>query len=114
MISNDKLIKAVGAYLDNELMPNLDQNGIQKVLTGTAISLALNRYRNITDVFKDNKMVKMLGIIDEQGNIDIETLSKELKHNIPQDGVKVEVPMIGKLTFHKSDIDKLNEYIQMV
>lgn len=114
MITNEQLMKGVSAYLDNELMPKLNKTGLERVLTGTAIGLFLNKNRNIVDNYKDNKIVKMLGVIDEEGNIDIETLSKELKNNITNDGIKVEIPMLGKITFHKEDVDKLKEYIDMV
>lgn len=104
--------KGIAAYLDNELMPNLPANGFEKVLAGTAISLAIRKSGAIVEGYKDNKIVKMLGIMDENGNVDVGILAEELKKNIPIDGFKVELPMIGGLTFHKDDVDKLHDYIK--
>lgn len=111
MVSIDKIEKGVASYLDGELMPKLQSNGWEKVLVGTAASLAIHRTGAIIAGYKDHKLVKMLGIMDDEGNVDVEVLAAEVKKNIPKDGVKVDIPIIGIMTFHKDDVDKLCEYI---
>lgn len=111
MVSIDKIEQGVANYLDGELMPQLKGNGFEKVVVGTAASLFIRRSGKIIEGYKDNKFIKMLGIMDGEGNVDVDVLSEELKKNIPNDGIKVDVPIIGTLTFHKEDIDKLNDYI---
>lgn len=106
--------KGVAAYLDNELMPQLPENGIEKVLAGTAMSLAIRKSGVIMGSLKDNKAVKMLEIMDSEGNVDVDILAEELKKNVPNDGVKIEIPLIGGLTFHKSDVEKVHEYINNI
>ena len=32
---------------------------------------------------------------------------------MPKEGVKVDVPILGTLTFHKEDVDKLYDYIMV-
>lgn len=113
MVSIDKIEQAIANYLDAELMPQLKSTGIEKVLVGTAASLFIRRSGAIIESYKDNKLVKMLGIMDEEGNIDVDTLVEEVKKNIPKEGVKIEIPVIGTMTFHKEDIDKLNDYIMV-
>lgn len=111
MVSIDKIEKGVANYLDGELMPQLQGNSLEKVLVGTAASLAIRRSGTIVAGYKDNKMVQMLGIMDGNGNVDVDVLADELKKNIPKEGVKVDIPIIGTMTFHKDDVDKLYEYI---
>lgn len=111
MVSIEKIEKGVAAYLDSELMPKLPANGVQKVLAGTAISLLIKRSGTIVESYKDNQVVQMLGIMDADGNVDVDVLAEELKKNIPTDGVKVDVPVIGALTFRKDDVDKLHKLI---
>lgn len=111
MVAINKIEKGVAAYLDGELMPKLPSSGLERVLTGTALSLAIRRSGTIIAGYKDNKAVQMLGIMDANGNVDVDALAEELKKNIPTEGVKVDVPIIGALTFHKDDVDKLYEYI---
>lgn len=114
MVSIEKIEQGVANYLDKELMPQLQSTGWEKVVVGTAASLAIRKSGAIVAGYKDHKMVKMLGIMDEKGDVDLETLVPELKKNIPPEGFKVEVPIIGTLTFHKEDVDKLYEFIKGV
>lgn len=113
MVSVDKIEQGVANYLDAELMPQLKGNGIEKVIVGTTASLLIRKTGTIIEGYKDNKLVKMLGIIDDNGAVDVDTLVEEVKKNIPKEGVKVEVPILGTLTFHKDDVDKLYDYIMV-
>lgn len=114
MVTIAQIQKGVAAYLDNEVMPQLPSNGFEKVLAGTAMSLAIRKSGAIIEGYKDNKAVQMLGIMDETGNVDVDVLMEELKKNIPIDGVRVDIPLIGGLTFHKDDVDKFRGYIPNV
>jgi hypothetical protein len=107
MVSIDSIEKGVATYLDTELMNKLPQSGFQRVIAGTAISLAIKKSGNIVEGLKDDPFVKMLEIMDADGNVDIETLKDEVKAQFPADGIKADIPMIGVVTFHKADIDKL-------
>lgn len=111
MVSIDKIEEGVAKYLDAELMPQFQNNGLEKVLVGTAASLLIRKTGTIVSSYKDNKLVKMLGIMDESGNVDVDILAEELKNNISKEGIKVDIPVIGTMTFHKEDIDTLYEYI---
>lgn len=111
MVSINQIEKGVASFLDAELMPNLPQNGIQKVMAGTAMSLMIKRTGNMVKEFSNNSFIKMLGIMDQEGNVDIDTLKNELKNNISDSGVVVDIPMIGTMTFRKSDVDNLYNHI---
>lgn len=113
MVSVDKIEKGVANYLDAELMPQLEKNSLEKVMVGTVASLLIRKTGTIIEGYKDNKLVQMLGIMDEEGNVDVDTLVTELKKNITKEGVKVDIPVLGTLTFHKDDIDKLYDYIMV-
>lgn len=113
MVSIDKIEQGVANYLDAELMPQFQSNGLEKVIVGTVVSLAIHKSGAIIGGYKDNKFVKMLGIMDENGDVDVEVLSQELKKNISKEGVKVDIPIIGTLTFHQEDVDKLYDYIMV-
>lgn len=111
MVSIDKIEKGLANYLDNEFMPQLKGNGIEKVIVGTAASLFIHKTGAIIEGYKDNKIVKMLGIMNSEGDVDVDTLVKEVKKNIPKEGFSIEIPIVGTLTFHEEDIDKLYDYI---
>lgn len=112
MVTVEQIQKGVASYLDAELMPNLHQEGLQKVLAGTAIGLAIKRSGSMIHGFTESPFIKMLGIVDEEGNIDIDVLKDELKENITEKGFNVDIPMLGTMTFHKEDVDKLHKHIK--
>lgn len=111
MVTMKEIESGIAAYLDAELMPKLPTSGLEKVIAGTAISLFIKRSGTILESYKDNKVVQMLGVMDTEGNVDVDLLATELKKNMPEDGIKIDVPMIGAMTFHKEDVTKLHEYI---
>ena len=78
------------------------------------MSLLIKKSGAILDSYKDNQLVKILGIMDSEGNVDIDVLAEELKKNIPKGGVRVDIPIIGVLTFKENDVDKLYEYITVL
>lgn len=114
MVSVGNIEKGVAAYLDAELMPQLNKSGWEKVVVGTVVSLAISKAGTIVAGYKDHKMVKMLGIMDDAGNIDVPTIAEEAKKNIGKEGFSVDVPILGTLTFHQDDVDKLCNFIMGV
>lgn len=114
MVPVSQIEHGLANYLDAELMPQLQKAGWEKVLVGTVASLAIRRAGTIVKGYKDNKVVKMLGIMDEAGNVDVDTLVAEVKKNVGKEGFTVDVPVLGTLTFHKDDVDKLYGFIAEV
>ena len=104
--------EGLAKYLDKELITKLPDDGIQRLVAGTAISILIKRLSNIVSELKDNKVIQLLDIIDEDCNIDIEVLRDEIKENIPSGGLHIDLPMIGMMTLHKADVDDIYEHIR--
>lgn len=111
MVSIDRIERGIAKYFDVELKEKLPPNGFERVFVGTAISIAIKRSGRIIAEMKDNKAVQMLGIMDDKGNVDIDILRDEVKNQMPESGIKVDLPLIGMMTFKKEDIDILYSYI---
>lgn len=111
MVTVHQIEKGIGSFLDNELMPMIGENGLQKVIIGTGISLLLHKNIGKIVTMQQNPIVSAMGIFDQEGNIDIDSIKEEMLKQIPEEGVKVDVPMVGVLTFKKEDISKLHQYI---
>lgn len=111
MVTIDQVEQGIAAYLDKELMPILPETGFQKIMIGTGISLVIRKYKNQIASLRENEIVKMMGIFDENGDVDIDVLKEELIKQVPEKGFKVDVPVIGGLTFKKDDVTKLYDYI---
>lgn len=106
-----KVQKGLSEYLDTEVMPAFKEEGWKRVLVGTTIALALRKSEGYLAVIKDNPAIKALGVIDEEGNIDVETLAPILKEQL-KEPMTLTVPMLGDLKFGPADVDKLYDYIR--
>lgn len=108
--SSDVVIQGIINYADNEIMNKLPTSG--KWIVGTAMGLGSGKLIKVLDEVKDNKIVKMLDIVDENGNIDVDSLISAMKEAANKYGkMTVEIPMVGRLSFSSSDIDDLRRYI---
>lgn len=111
MISANKIQTGLAKYIDNEFLPHIEEDGVKRMLVGAAAGIAIKRTSRIIDELKHNKVVKMLGIVDESGLVDIDILREELSKNMPDGGIRIDIPAVGTLTFNKDDIDKLYSYM---
>lgn len=111
--SINEIANGIAKYMDNELMTKLPNNSVQKVLTGVGLSLFLKQMMTKADDILKSPAVKMLGIVDDNGNIDLETLRNEILKQLPEGGMKTDIPMLGKVTFTDKDINQLYNIIAL-
>lgn len=111
MVSIDKIEQGVVQYVQNEILPNMEETGIQRLAIGMAMGRYIKAKRIELEAMMDQDLVKSLGYFDESKNVDLEALRDECKANMSDKGLVLEHKFIGKLTFEKSDVDKLYSYI---
>lgn len=109
--SIDQIKKGVAAYLDTEMIPLID-DGFKRVMVGAAASIAISKYANLIPALKQNKYIAALDIIDENDNVDVDTLYAAVQGQMPNDGFTVDVPVVGTMRFKPMDIEKLYKTIQ--
>lgn len=91
-------------YAERELLPHL--KGFKKVGFASYISLAAPHARDTVEKYMEHPAVRMIGVIDESGEIDIDILAETLRNNM-EGRIALEIPMIGKFMICREDIDKL-------
>lgn len=108
--SGNQIVNGLVSYADHEIIDKLPTTG--KWVVGTAIGLMSERADAVINNLKDNTIVQMLGIVDEDGMIDADTLVNHMKSSADKYGkIYVDVPLIGRLSFSSSDVDSLRNYI---
>ena len=112
MYEYSKVINGISKYIDTEIISNI--NGWQKWVVGSGIGLALSNSSNLFNTLKQNQVVKMLDIIDENEKINVDKIYREMKKQAKKSSITFEVPMLGSLTLNEQDVDRLYELIKEV
>lgn len=100
------------AYIEQEIISKI--GGWQKWIAGAVVARALDRADMIFEQLRQNPAVQLLGVIDDGGNIDIDTLYGDFKKQAQRGSIMIDVPMIGRLTLNEGDVDKIYQSIKGV
>ena len=110
MVTYEQIINGLTKFIDSEILSQLTGN--QKVLIGIGSGIVLKKGNAIFNNLKKNPTIKMLELVDKEGNIDIETLYQEAKKQAQKEVIRLEIPMVGTLKLNDEDIEKLYGYIK--
>lgn len=106
----EKVIDGVIDYIGEELLKGM--NDVQEFAARILISRVLNNQEHIKDALVSNGFIRTFGIIDSEGNVDIEGLAHDIKREIARkEKITLSIPMFGKITFHPEDVDVLYKKI---
>lgn len=113
MVTIEQIERGLAEYVDVQLMPQLPKNSMYKVIIGTAATIAVKRAGTAICNLKHNPLVTALGLIDENGCVDIDIILDEAKTQIPDNGLRFESDKFGKLNLviTGDDVDELHKYI---
>lgn len=106
MATVEQIEAGIANYLDREVFANYQENTIVKAMMQAGIGFTIHRRKN-----EAIQALKMMGAMDENGDVDVKSLAEFLKKYIPESGSYFQNNMIGRLTFQKEDVDKLYNYI---
>lgn len=110
MVNLGQVQAGVSRYLDTEIVSKM--TGWQKWTFGALGTIAVARTTELFKSIKANPAVAMLGVIDDNDGIDLDTLYKEFKKQAQAGPITVDIPVIGALTLNETDVDKIYTYIQ--
>ena len=115
MVNTNQIKRGLANFADAEIVSKIPGGTMKKTLVGTAIGLYIGNMDKILSNGLKNPFVSALGVIDEAGNVDIDTLADALKKNISDGGVRVDLDFmgfhLGDMTLHRQDIDVLRTHI---
>lgn len=111
MVTLNQVQNGLVAYIDNEILPHL--TGIKQFGLGFYSALASRNAANAILKYKDNPAIKMLEVLDENNNVDLDALYQAACDMFTKrDKYSIDIPLIGEWAFDRSDIEKLYKYIK--
>ena len=110
MVTIDQAMRGVAQYADNEIIPHLPTG--KGIGAGIALALIMDGGKAQLLKLRENPAVQMMGVMDADGNIDIDRLYNVARPRVDGQKLPVMVPIIGELRFDAGDLDKLYRYIQ--
>lgn len=110
-MKSDQVLNGLLKYADHEVINKLNTGG--KWIVGTMIAIANQNAAHFMHQLMSNPLVNALGIMDEDGNCDVDMLADALTETAQKYGdLKVEFPMVGSMSFSANDVDLLKDYIK--
>jgi hypothetical protein len=109
MVSTNQIQNGLARYIDAEIVSKM--TGWQRWVLGAGSGLALSNLNNIMSKWKDNEVVRMLGVIGEDGSVDVPRIYQEVKRQSVKGPITFNVPGMGSITLNDSDVDKLYNMI---
>lgn len=109
MVTVTQIQNGLARYIDEEVVAAMP--GWQKWVFGAGASIALNNLPATMERIKNTEVVKMLGVIDAQGDIDMAKIYQGVKKQSEKGPVSFEIPAMGKMTLNDADVDKIYRYI---
>lgn len=115
MVTTSQIKRGLANFVDAEILPSIPGGTLKRTIIGTGVGLYLSNLENTMAALSKNAYVVALGVIDEHGNVNIDKLAEELKKNMPPEGVKIDLDImgihLGDMTLHRSDIDVIRTHI---
>lgn len=108
-VTIDQAMRGAVRFADNEIIPHLP--GGKGIGAGIMLALIMEGSREKVLALREHPVVKLMQIMDEQGNIDLDRLYNAARPKF-ENKLSVSVPFIGELKFDQNDVDKLYKYIQ--
>lgn len=107
MVSMAQVENGLCRFIDNELAPKIPadgQNGGLKRI-GFLVGLTYMIHKQMPSV------LNTMGAVDPNGNVDMEGVMLAVKKFMPDDGLRVQVPVVSELVFYPSDVEQIKSYI---
>lgn len=107
----ERVIDGINKYIDKEIYCNL--NNMQEFVARVVVGRFNQNMDSIKNNLMHNGFAKTLCIVDSEGKVDVDDIRKSIKREIErQEFLKIEIPLIGTITFKPEDADILyNEIV---
>ena len=106
----ERVINGINKYINAEIYSTM--NDWQEVLARIAVSRMIGNTEQLKNRLTSNAFIRTFAIIDEDGNVDVDGIARDLRNQIEAKGkMTISLPLMPSLTFKASDVDVLYHYI---
>ena len=106
----EKVLNGVTRYFNNEIFCKMSD--WQEILARIALARLFGNSENVKASLTENAFLRTFAIIDEDGDIDVDGLMRDLKAQVDSKGkLTISVPMFGNFSFTSADVEKLHRMI---
>jgi hypothetical protein len=106
----ETVIDGINKYLDREIYVNLSD--VQELVARVVVGRINQNMDALKSSLTTNGIIKTMGIIDTDGMVDIDWVLDNVRKEIERkENLRVDVPLIGKMTFCPGDVEVLRGYI---
>ena len=110
MVTVEQIKAGLGDYLQANIMPRLDNK--RQFVLGMAYGMGASKIDALIAEAGKNQIVKAMGLIDENGRVDIDALyNAAIAQMQAQQQLQIDIPLMGAFTFDEADLRELRECI---
>lgn len=111
MVTKNQVMTGLINYIDNEVIEHLEVGG--KWLLGAGVILLSKNIEQSIDTISKNDFLVQLGIVNSDGDFDVEKLSSCFQESAQKYGkLEINLPIIGEMRFSADDIRLLEKYMR--
>jgi hypothetical protein len=112
MVHKSSLIPGLSRFIDESVLAHYPATSMKRILMAGAVSLYMKKNEGIIDTITSNPLFAGLGVIHDNGMIDLDPIRDTIKTEVHKSGfMRLTVPMIGDIDFTTDDVDALYRYI---
>ena len=112
MVSIECIERGLARYVDEELLPSINQGGAKGFAIGMAASLLVKRGGRILREYAQKDIWRQMGLVSADGAVDLDAIRDAAKANIPSGGLALDLPMGICLRINAADVDSLYDKIR--
>jgi hypothetical protein len=112
MVHKSSVLPGLSKFIDESVLSHYPATSMKRILMAGAVSLYLKKNEGIVDALTSNPLFSGIGVVHDNGMVELEPLRDTLKSEINKVGfMRLTLPMVGDIDFTTEDVDSLYKYI---
>jgi hypothetical protein len=112
MVHKSCLIPGVSKFIDENILSHYPATSMKRILMAGAVSLYLKQNEGIVDALLSSPLVTSLGVVKQDGMVDVDLLRDTLRNEINNAGfMRLSIPIVGDIDFTPDDVNALYKFI---